>query len=367
LGTFPPWVRELIDQWRPDENGWGAITLRAELLQQAQARPSDVPSVKTIANYLHRAGRTRPYRKGNGLPDTTMIIGESAHEVWQMDAEGNKTIAELGRVSFINIKDTYSKVYAQALPKWCQARQSHASLADYQLALRLAWTEFGMNQRLQVDHESIYYDNTHLNPYPTKMHLWLLGMGVQMVFTPKGKPYRQGAAERSHQTLHRQICHHHGCETQQQFLQRCQQRRRALNEYIPCRMLGDQSPLQKYPEARKSKRLYKMEQEKEIYRKQLALNYLEQCPGWQRKIDANHCIQIGGHRYYLSGSKTGVEVQIQVHAQKGTVQIRHPGQNQLTWELPVRGIDFKDLAGTLKEQIKWRDQNQVALGYQNQK
>lgn len=363
LGTFEPWVKDQIDKWRPDNKGWGPITIHHELIRVRTIEEHLIPCIKSIADYLRAQGRTRPYRRENALPDSKLMIGKYAHDVWQMDAEGNKTVASIGRMTFINVKDTYSKVYAQSLPVPCLRSQSHATVADYQLALRLAWSEFGMNRCLQVDHESIYYDNTHLSPFPTKMHLWLKGMGLKMILTPKGKPYRQGAAERCHQTLDRQICHHHGCVDYGDFLLRCQVRRKAVNEYLPCRMLNNKAPLQVYSEAKHSGRTYRIEIEEELFDEQLVINYLGSCTGWQRKIDANQCLQLGGQRYYLSKSVIGQEVEITVDKSTRLIIFSIPHSQQTQWRLPIKGCTFESLAGSITQHINWVKEHQVALNF----
>ncbi len=122
-----------------------------------------------------------------------------------MDAEGNKKVAGLGTVCMINLKDVFSKTYVGCLPLVFEKSCNHPQKAHYQRLMRLAFLEFGMNRHLQVDHESVFFDNQSASPFPTELHLWLTGLGIEVCYRPKGKPQKQGMVERSHQTMHQQV------------------------------------------------------------------------------------------------------------------------------------------------------------------
>jgi len=42
---------------------------------------------------------------------------------------------------------------------------------------------FGMPKRLSLDHDTVFFDNTSPSPFPIRLHLWLLGLGIEVVFT----------------------------------------------------------------------------------------------------------------------------------------------------------------------------------------
>ncbi|MCB9350717.1 MAG: hypothetical protein H6573_24895 [Lewinellaceae bacterium] len=105
-----------IDELRPGVGGWGAITLRVELgldLSLAGTAPSQRALHQPLSK---RQKRVRPYRQPLIAPDTQLVIGQHPHDVWQMDAEGNKQAAGIGTVCVVNVKDTFSKTYVQSYP-----------------------------------------------------------------------------------------------------------------------------------------------------------------------------------------------------------------------------------------------------------
>lgn len=351
LSSFPPWIYRQIDQWRPGDAGWGPITIRAELHQLVLQRgcQTKVPSVKAIANYLRAHGRTRSYRRSSTLADTSLDIGQHPHDVWQLDAEGNKPVNGIGTIAQLNIKDTFSKVYVQSYPWLAANKRSHPRRVDYQLALRLAWTEFGMNDALQVDHDSVYYDNTHISPFPTPFHLWLEGLGIQLIFTPKGKPYRQGAAERSHQTLDTQICQGQTFTNWRGLWKRSQQRRFALNNYIGCRMFNDQAPLQYYPNARHSGRSYDIAKEESIFDQDRVYRYLAKLGTWQRKFNSNRSVQLGGQKYFIRQAQPEQECNIYFHAPSAELIFQYPDDKNEIARKKIKGLDWKTLSKGIEQ------------------
>lgn len=71
--------------------------------------------------------------------------------------------------------------------------------------MRLAFTEWGLPDRLATDHDRIFYDETTKSSFPARFHLWLLALGVTLQFGRMGRPTDQGMTERSRQTWANQV------------------------------------------------------------------------------------------------------------------------------------------------------------------
>lgn len=98
-------------------------------------------------------------------------------------------------VRLLNIIDVCStmKIASQAI--LVSSRQSKAKAEDHQLALRRAFLRAGLPDQLAVDHDSVYYDRS-ASPFPTRLHLWLKALGVELVFGRFGQPTDQAHVER---------------------------------------------------------------------------------------------------------------------------------------------------------------------------
>ena len=55
-------------------------------------------------------------------------------------------------------------------------------IEDYFLALRHAFTTYGLPQRISLDHGTVFLDNTTPSPFPTRLHLWLIALGIEVQF-----------------------------------------------------------------------------------------------------------------------------------------------------------------------------------------
>jgi transposase InsO family protein len=118
-----------------------------------------------------------------------------------MDARGYSKVPDVGVISLINLNDRFSRAQLLSFP--CKVsekrRRRRLNTEDYQIALRLAFVDWGLPERLQVDRESVLHDNHTKSPFPTGLHQWLFALGVSLHFGRPRQPQDQAVAERSHQ------------------------------------------------------------------------------------------------------------------------------------------------------------------------
>jgi len=351
LGSFPLQIKEAINKLRPGKEGWGAITIKEEIQLDSELSAFRVPSVRSINYYLKATQRTRSYWKEEKLPEEPVIYSRHEHDVWQMDSEGNKIVPAVGTISFINIKDIHSKTHLGSYPCALGGNFNHPKREDYQMALRLAMLEFGRCARLQVDHESIYYENTNKTPYPTPFHLWALGLDIPLSYTPKGKPYKQGAVERQHQTMHQQICAGRTHQNWEALFAFTQRRRYMLNHHIPCRMLNGMAPLQAFPEAIRSDKPYDPRHEEDYFDPARIYDYLCQLR-WIRTITSQRSFSLGAQSYSLKKATPNTSVVITLDRVSKMFHCKTP-EGTLIDQLQPKGISFKELCGNLEDFISW--------------
>jgi transposase InsO family protein len=346
MGSFDKAVKEKVEHYRPSQAGWGPLTIQVELLHEAGLEGLRKPSRSTIASYLKEKGKTRPYKKHVPLHTAPCYPPKFPHDLWQMDAEGNRRVDKLGTVCTINLKDSFSKAYVGSLPLVFNKPCNHPQKAHYQTLLRLAFTEFGMNHRLQVDHESVFFDNNSASPFPTELHLWLLGLDIEICYTPKGSPQKQGMVERSHQTMFRQVIAGQTFDSYAQLYERCQQRRKRLNLDIPSRSTNNQPPLLACPSAIRSDRPYCIDKEKEIFDAAKIKKFLS-AGKWYRSVSKDKTVSLGGRVYYLPNATPKMELQISFNSEKSEFNF-FDADGKLVNSKTAQGISFNELAGNLE-------------------
>jgi len=205
-----------------------------------------------------------------------------------MDAQGIMRVEGVGKVSLISIVDVTSRLKAESYPS---LETTNPALPDYQLTLRRAFLTYGLPQTLTLDHGTVFYDNTTPSPFPTRLHLWLLALGVQVRFTRKRCPTDHAIIERTHQTMTAQALLGQTYPSHSALWAALDARRDVLNRHLPSQALSSKSPLEAYPQAVHSGRSYRPEWEEEFLSLEKVCAYLAQ-GRWFRGIRSNGCFDV---------------------------------------------------------------------------
>jgi transposase InsO family protein len=269
VSTIPPALRETILTLRRAHPGWGPTTILAELRTDPAWCEQPLPSRSRIAALFKHAKLTRRYSRHRDLPTPKPLGDLHPHDECELDAQGWMLVDGIGKVCLVNILDVVSRLKVESYP--C-LNTTNPPLETYQLALRRAFLTTGLPHQISFDHGTVFFDNTTTSPFPTRLHLWLLALGVRVRFTRIRRPTDHAKIERMHQTMTLQALLGQHWADPHQLWTGLDARRDRLNQHIPSRMLGGQAPLQAYPEAAHSGRHYRPEWEADL----LDLNHVYQ-------------------------------------------------------------------------------------------
>ena len=342
LGTFPNEVKEAILHLRKLHPGWGPNTLLAALKMDARWRDQPLPSRACIAALLKQAGLTRRYQPHHDLIQPPQVPLNMPHQEWQMDAQGITRVEGVGKVSLITIVDVVSRLKAESYPS---LETTNPALPDYQLTLRRAFLTYGLPETLTLDHGTVFYDNTTPSPCPTRLHLWLLALGVQVRFTRKRCPTDHAIIERTHQTMTAQALLGQAYPSHSSLWAGLDERRDVLNRHLPSRVLSHKPPLEAYPQAMHSGRSYRPEWEEELLSLEKVCSYLAQ-GRWFRSVRSNGFFGLGGYQYYLGKHFAQRSVAIRFDPE-GMALICQPEGSEETIRLPAQGLTKAELMGEL--------------------
>ena len=362
LSSYPIQLRETLHVWREAHPGWGPKTLHAELEADEQFEGQRLPTLSSIAAFLKELEVTRPYERHSELPQPVRKTTDASHEKWEMDSRGQERIPDVGMVALVNLIDNFSKVKIRSYP--CVVGQERATrrprTEDYQLVLRLSFTEWGLPDQIGVDRDSVFYDNTCKSPFPARFHLWLLALGVDLVFGRPGQPTDQATVERSHQTWAWQALEGQTFPEWDPLHAYLEQRRYFLNHRLPCSTLGDVPPLVACPEALQPRRLYRPEWEMELLDLSRVYTYLAKGQ-WFRQVSQVGTISLGQQTYGLGVAWKREQVGITFDlADKHLVC--HSADGEQEKRLPLKGISVTDLMGEMGPLVNL-DHFQLALPF----
>lgn len=212
-----------------------------------------------------------------------------------MDARGREYVPCVGVVTLINLNDRCSRTRLLSYPCWLGSQRVERLPAtdDYRLVLRLAFAEWGLPDRIAMDRDSVFYDDATKSPFPTRMHRWLLALGISVIFGRPGRATDRGTTERSHQLWAQQVLTGRSFVDWEASYQSLCQRRDFSNTRLPCATLGEVPPLIAHPEAKTPRRSYRPEWEAELLDLSRVYAYLARAR-WFRQVSAVGTVSLGG-------------------------------------------------------------------------
>lgn len=317
LSSFPLEITDTLVRWRIAHPGWGATTLLAELRRHRCFIGQELPNASSIDRFLQEREFSAPQERHSELADSSHLQGKAPHDHWEMDARGYQYVPDVGVVTLINLNDYFSRARLLSYPCLLGEKRArrHANTVDYQVVLRLAFTHWGLPSVLQVDHESVFFDNKTKSPFPTTLHLWLRALGIRLTFSRVRRPTDQAVTERSHQLWAGQVLEEQRFADWSALYESLQERRDFLNYHLPCASSNKLPPLIACPQAKHSGRAYRPEYEKELLKLQPVYDYLAQGK-WFRRVSVCGTISLGGHTYYLGAKWQRQQLEIRCDAAK---------------------------------------------------
>jgi len=340
LATASAEMKDAILDLREKHPGWGAQTLRLEVSKEERFAGLNIPSRARIAAYLKEQNKVRKYERHQDLPEPPSRPVQRPHQEWEMDAQGVTTVAGLGKVAFINLMDVVSHT---SIDSHACLHMPHPQSQEYQRVLRRAFLRYGMPEQISLDHDSAFYENKSVSPFPSVIHLWLMGLGVQVRFIHKRPPLEHARIERHHQTIAKQAFEGQTF-AEVAILQRSLQARMLfLNLEYPTRTLDGRTPFQAFPQARHSGRIYSPESEEQLLEMQRVYEYLKH-GRWFRQVCAAGTFSLGGHGYNATRRLAGQTLEITFNDTAHKL-VCLPEKETATFQLDIQGLSKATLIG----------------------
>lgn len=170
---------------------WGARKV-ARCLEREGIQP---PAVSTVHEILRRNGRISPPERSPGAYQR--FEKEAPNLLWQMDFKGHMPLANGALCHPLTMIDDHSR-YALCLNA-CANEQSRT----VQDQLTRTFQRYGLPEALFVDNGSPWGDSS--GSRWTGLRVWLLKLGVDVVYSRPYHPQSRGKNERFHRTLKAEV------------------------------------------------------------------------------------------------------------------------------------------------------------------
>jgi hypothetical protein len=216
---------------------------------------------------------------------------------------------------------------------------------DYQIVLRLAFTDWGLPEHIQVDRDPVLREAKSQSPFPGRLHLWLLALGVNLRFGRPHQPRDQAMTERSHQLWEAQVLAGQRYTTWDDLYLALRQRRDFLNHHLPCASLDGQPPLQAFPQTLYSGRSYRPEWEADLLDLNRVWSYLAH-GRWFRQSSKVATFSLGGQVYSIGQPWQSQQIEITFDASDQHL-LCFNDVGEPVRRLPIKGITKEALMGDL--------------------
>jgi hypothetical protein len=362
LAGFDPLIRYVALRCKRQHPKWGAEYVVKKLGERPSLQDKELPSATTIWRYWRSFG-DRLFSKRDP-PKSEISPSDIPHGVWQMDAKESMQIPGVGLVSFNQARDEFGRVTVMhrvhAEPERARELARLTSETAFQ-DCRIAFTQWGMPEAIQTDRDTIYVDSGQ-SPFPNRIVLWWVGLGIEHRLIPRRTPKRNGTVERSHRTLKERTLENQKFESAKALQKQVDADWHELNHECPSRARGckGKPPLVAHPEMLTSHRPYRPEWELELFDLKLVDAYLADFT-WIRTATSVGQLRMRKIRYSLGYAWAHQKVSVKFdpeHRQFVFTQIRsetRKGKSQPELD-PVRRDpknlsveDITGLTGALRE------------------
>ena len=223
-------LRERHWSWGPDKI--------ARVLRRAHGE--DAPSKSTVARVLQRLGRIhkrRPPVRVWSVDGRPRIEVHAPNDLWTMDFKGWWCARNRDRCEPLTVRDAFSRrVLAVALLE-------SSRIKDVRQVLQRLFERHGLPLAIQSDNGTPFVSVLARGGL-SKLSVWLLSLGIQLVRSRPGCPQDNGGHERMHRDLSELECN--PARTRRAQQRACDRWMVEFNEVRPHDALGGKTPAEVY-------------------------------------------------------------------------------------------------------------------------
>ena len=247
----PTVVIEQLCQTRRDHPRWGSEMIRLEV----EDHHDTVPCARTIRRHLRRAGlQPAPAGRPPASAIGRVARADRPHQGWQMDACEYLRLHNQQRVCWLRVVDECGAFLQTVV--FPQARWENVARHPIQDSLRRILARWGLPGRFRVDNGYPWGNSGDL---PPELALWLIGLGIDLVWIPPACPQQNGVVERA-QDIGQDGCEPATCRDADKLQRRWDQLDRRQRERYPYR--EGRSRWEEYPSLAHSGQPYRPRQER---------------------------------------------------------------------------------------------------------
>lgn len=353
LGSYPEKLREEALRRKRAHRKWGARRILVELKQQF---PNErLPDPSRLARFfkVHCPEAVAKHEKRSKRP--TPAQATAVHEVWQLDIREMIRLQDGDLAAIIDLRDTYGAAILASVAVSIKKGHSfrRVTFAELQAILRRGFVEMGtMPDCLLTDNQLVLTSEA----FPSKLTLWLKGLGIAHQFIRPYRPTDQAEIERTHRTLDGFAIDDQSTQNLQTLQHALERERIVHNTLFPSRARDCEGrpPLVAHPELLIPRRPYALEEEYRLFDIQRVYDHLATIPSFQRKVLRNGQFSLGNIRYSIGKAFANQVVSVSFDPQTGEWVMAQLDSQNVPQELarrPIKGLELGVLPMPLRNTV----------------
>jgi len=353
LSRFPPAVLQQALAYKRAHPSWGPDRIRAELALDSSLAGLPLPSRGRLAVFFKtNCPELLRLRQPPPAPAPAPPTPTAVHECWQLDFQEAILLADGQRASICTIRDPLGAAIlaSRVLNVTGGERGRRWSWEEARDLLRATFTRWEtLPDALQTDNEACLGGQA-TDPLPSRLTLWLVGLGVQHRFIRPNTPTDQAEVERTHRTLDGFVGLPNATLSCEQLQHRLDSERELHNRHFASRAsdCGGRPPLVAHPELLRPRRRYQPDWERALFDEERVYAYLATIP-LSRKVSSKGQIQLGGRSRSVGSRFANQTVTVRCEAASREWVVTDADGVELK-RLPIEGLDTSSLTGVPAEE-----------------
>lgn len=352
LSQFAARVSETALRLKRAHPGWGANRVLIELKQDPDLSELLLPGPSRLAVlFKERCPDCVAARKPRGKPPKRPPMATAVHEMWQLDSQEGIRLHSDEISTICNIRDPVGAAMIASRSFSVKTKRHWRKLTwtEVRDVLRTAFTEWHtLPDSVLTDNELCLAGGPN-DPFPGKLTLWLVGLGVRHRFIRPGQPTDQPHVERNHRTLDGLALDEQALEDCVHLQQSLDRERGVYNHLYPSHAsdCAGRPPLIAHPELLCPRRQYEPDLELVLFDLQRVYDYLATFT-FTRTVNSSAQVSLGRCMYSL-GKKLVRErelktVLVRFDPQQGEWVFLTEDREELL-RRPPKGLDVYELTG----------------------
>lgn len=371
LSSFDPEVVEKALKLKREHPRWGANRVILELEADETLEGSRVPRRSQLSAFFkekcpeciaHRQPRSK---KPKAPPAATAV-----HEVWQLDSQEKIELRNGEIATICNIRDPYGAaiITSQAFSVKTEKRWRKLKWEEVRQVLRIGFTEWGTLPDSVLNDNELGLAGAPTVSFPSKLTLWLVGLGIKHRFIRPHCPTDQPHIERTHRIVDDLALNEASLANMDSLQASLNKECSVYNHLFPSRAsdCGGKPPLVAHPELLHPRKPYTPELELALFDIRRVYHFLAEFT-FARTVNVAGQVSLGRTLYSIGRRFNGKSVLVRLDPDTCEWIFVEPIQQddktieeELT-RLPIKHLDVTSLTGLVPQPIELPEPIQLTL------